>query len=208
MGVDCIGGLGDAMLEGLPQHIAEALECAEDAAQQALHEPELREQYDRLSRKWRLLAHSFEYVLRLEHFLVQSRETGSEDRELSSRGDEAVQDSNPMTVRQSTAAWRAHVRTFQLIESLLSCEGQPAACETDRDWPYQVRIPVPEVKDWDQLLGEMFLWCAQSALTFYTRLERHPFAQDHIRWGFLTAEAARGFQAKFGGDYIGGGAET
>jgi hypothetical protein len=64
------------VLQRLGDHIAEALEYAAAAERRAADtaDPELRRDNIRMAQNWRLLARSFEFVERLEQFLLESRE--------------------------------------------------------------------------------------------------------------------------------------
>jgi hypothetical protein len=74
---------------------------------------------------------------------------------------------------------------------------------TDRDYPYQVAIPVPGTD-----LGErsmvMHAWCAGRGLVYRTRADRRrkPVPADYVRFCFGDQGQADAFRAEFGGERI------
>jgi hypothetical protein len=63
------------MLRQLGEHIANALERAAAAERRAMGaiDPKLRLDHEQIALSWRLLARSFQFVERLDSFLVNSR---------------------------------------------------------------------------------------------------------------------------------------
>lgn len=80
--------------------------------------------------------------------------------------------------------------------------GQPSRQMIDREYPYQIEMPVPE-GGFGTRLDEMHLFHIQVGVVPRTGKGRYDEGVHYLTWCFRDPQHASAFQTLFGGELIG-----